>query len=244
MKAKGKIPKDDKWKKKYKEPTAPVLGELPVLPKEWSFAGIEQLLPPEKAAMKTGPFGSLLKKHEHQPEGVPVFGIENIQAMKFVHGSKIHIAEQKARDLNGYRAIPGDILISRSGTVGEVCVVPENIGEARISTNLMKVSLIKIGMMPEFFAFLFNGSPFVLSQVSEQCKGSTRDFLNQDILKRLVFTLPPFQEQEQIIQEVDRRFTILSGIEEEIQRNMRRAQRLRQSILSKAFSGRLIGGNA
>ena len=74
----------------------------------------------------------------------------------------------------------------------------------------MKISLAKDGMSPELFTFLFNGSPFVLSQVSELCKGSTRDFLNQDILKRLVFVLPPVEEQKLIIQEVDRRFTIIS----------------------------------
>jgi len=240
IRVRGKQSKDDKWKKKYKEPAVPLLSALPNVPNGWEFAGIEQLLPPEKEAMKTGPFGSLLKKHEHRPEGIPVLGIENIQAMEFVPGSKIHITKKKAEELNGYSVASGDILISRSGTVGEVCVVPGNIGQARISTNLMKISLAKDGMSSEFFTFLFNGSPFVLSQVSELCKGSTRDFLNQDILKRLVFILPPVEEQKLIIQEVDQRFTIISGIERELARNLRRAERLRQSILKKAFSGQLV----
>jgi len=240
IRVRGKQSKDDKWKKKYKEPAVPLLSALPNVPNGWEFAGIEQLLPPEKEAMKTGPFGSLLKKHEHRPEGIPVLGIENIQAMEFVPGSKIHITKKKAEELNGYSVASGDILISRSGTVGEVCVVPGNIGQARISTNLMKISLAKDGMSSEFFTFLFNGSPFVLSQVSELCKGSTREFLNQDILKRLVFILPPVEEQKLIIQEVDQRFTIISGIERELARNLRRAERLRQSILKKAFSGQLV----
>jgi len=34
MKAKGKVPKDDKWKKKYKEPAKPDLDDSPILPKE------------------------------------------------------------------------------------------------------------------------------------------------------------------------------------------------------------------
>ena len=108
-------------KTKYKAPVGldiSNLPELPNIPNGWAFAGIEQLLPPEKEAMKTGLFGSLLKKHEHRPEGIPVLGIEDIQAMKFVTGSKIHITKEKAQELDGYSVASGEILISRSGTVG------------------------------------------------------------------------------------------------------------------------------
>ena len=244
MKAKGKIPKDDKWKKKYKEPVLPSIEGAPEFPASWYFVSIEQILPVKKDAMKTGPFGSLLKKHEHRQKGIQVLGIENIQAMNFVFGSKIHIDSEKAKELVGYRAVPGDILISRSGTVGEVCVVPYNIGDARISTNLMKLSLEKDGMLPQFFTFLFNGSPFILNQVSDLCKGSTRNFLNQDILKKLVFILPPLKEQRIIIQEVEKKFSIIDGIEKEVDRNLIRADRLRQSVLKKAFSGKLIDQNS
>ena len=38
MKAKGKAPKDDKWKEKYVEPVAPDTSELPELPEGWCWA--------------------------------------------------------------------------------------------------------------------------------------------------------------------------------------------------------------
>jgi len=160
--------------------------------------------------------------------------------MKFVSGSKIHITEKKAQDLDGYRVVSGDILISRSGTVGEVCVVPEGIGEARISTNLMKISIVENILVPVLFTFMFNGSSFVLEQLSELCKGSTRDFLNQNILKKLVFALPPFVEQQIIIQEVESRLSVAEEIERTVDANLKRADRLRQSILKQAFSGELV----
>lgn len=43
MKAKGKPPKDDKWKTKYKEPAAPDTKDLPELPEGWCWATMEQL---------------------------------------------------------------------------------------------------------------------------------------------------------------------------------------------------------
>ncbi len=38
MRAKGKEPKDDRWKAKYKEPAAPDTSELPELPEGWCWA--------------------------------------------------------------------------------------------------------------------------------------------------------------------------------------------------------------
>lgn len=237
------------WKGRgnYKEPAAAQISDssqLPTMPEGWTFVSLEQLLPPMREAMKTGPFGSLLKKHEHQAQGVAVLGIENIEAMRFVRGSKIHITQRKAEDLADYKVMPCDVLISRSGTVGEVCVVPKDIGEARISTNLMKVSLARDGMLPEFFALLFNGSPFILNQVADLCKGSTRSFLNQEILRQLCFVLPPLAEQREIVAEVERRLSIIEEFEAAIQADLTRADRLRQSILSQAFAGNLVCVNA
>jgi len=169
MQAKGIIPKDDRWKENYIEPIEPDVEQLSELPEGWDYTFLMPLLSTIRKGVMTGPFGSLLKKYEHLPLGVPVLGIENISSMRFIDGSKIHISEQKAAQLLLYDAQPGDVLISRSGTVGEVCVVPDHLGEARISTNLMRISLATKGMLPQFLCLLFNGSPFVLGQVSDLC---------------------------------------------------------------------------
>jgi len=214
-----------------------ISGELP---EGWKWVQISAFLDNKRGAMKTGPFGSLLKKHEHRESGVPVIGIENIKNMEFVLGSKIHITEEKADQLAGYDLQPGDIVISRSGTVGEVAVIPDYLGNARMSTNIMRVCLDKSVMLPKFFTFLFNGSPIVLEQVADLCKGSTRNFLNQHILKSINFPLPPLEEQRQIVAEVERRLSLAVGVESTLAASLSRAGRLRQSVLKSAFEGRLV----
>jgi type I restriction enzyme S subunit len=226
--------------KKYKEPAPPDTEDLPQLPEGWAYSLIEPLLSTSRSGMKTGPFGSLLKKHEHQPEGIPVLGIENIGPTGYVPGNKIFITEEKADQLSKYDVQPNDILISRSGTVGEVCIVPEGLGNARFSTNLMRIVLTPGSMLPKFFRFLFNGSPFVLDQVSELCSGSTRDFLNQKILKSIVFPLPPLAEQRRIVAEVERRLSLVGALEASVGAALARAGRLRQAVLKQAFEGRLV----
>ena len=43
MMAKGKMPKDDKWKNKYKEPPGPDTSKLPELPKGWVWGTLPQI---------------------------------------------------------------------------------------------------------------------------------------------------------------------------------------------------------
>jgi len=52
--------------------------------------------------------------------------------------------------------------------------------------------------------------------------------------------LPPPDEQELIILEIESRLCVCDKMEETISTNLRQAEALRQSILKKAFEGRLL----
>lgn len=119
------------------------------------FTSIEELLVTDRKGMSTGPFGTMLKKHEHKTTGVPMLGIENIDSGKFIDGNKIFVTPEKAAELKSFALKSGDIIISRSGTVGELCVVPPRMEGALLSTNLMRVSLDCQKILPEYFIYLF-----------------------------------------------------------------------------------------
>lgn len=236
--AKGKV---QKTKGKKHEKYAPIdTSKLPELPKEWCYSGIDIFLSTERVGMKTGPFGTMLKKHEHRTEGVPVLGIENIGKMRFLSGNKIFITKEKAEQLSAYNVTPGDIIISRSGTVGEICVIPEHVNNALISTNLMRICLNKDVVLPYYFGLMFHGCSSVLNQISDLCKGSTRDFLNQTILGTIIFPVAPYCEQGEILSEIERCFSIADEVEQTIDKCQKEADRLRQSILKRAFEGKLV----
>lgn len=135
--------------------------------------------------MTTGPFGTSLKKQDYKTEGVPVLGIGNIGEGHFVPGNKVFVTTEKAGDLKSFRVRGGDIIVSRSGTVGEVCCVPDYIGDALISSNLMRLSLNQVAVLSEMFVLMMQSGSPVKHQVEELCKGSTRAFLNQSILRSL-----------------------------------------------------------
>lgn len=236
----GKKPTKPQQPKDLPPLTKEELSTLPSLPDGWMWVKVDYLLSLDKKGMTTGPFGTLLKKSEHQISGIPVLGIENIGNGVFLPKNKIFITEKKARELSSFEVSGGDIIISRSGTVGEICLVPDYFGYSLISTNLIRISLNKNIIIPKFFVFLFLGGGSVREQVKELCKGSTRDFLNQTILQTIIFPFPSLQEQTQIVQEIESRLSICDQLEATLTENLEKAEALRQSILKRAFEGKLV----
>jgi type I restriction enzyme S subunit len=57
----------------------------------------------------------------------------------------------------------------------------------------------------------------------------------------LPIALPPLAEQERIVAEVERRLSVVEESSALVTANLQRATRLRQSILQRAFEGKLVG---
>ena len=70
--------------------------------------------------------------------------------------------------------------------------------------------------------------------------GGNQPALNKTRVAQIPIPLPPVAEQKRIVTEVDRRLSILRETESQVEANLQRAERLRQSILAAAFSGRLV----
>jgi type I restriction enzyme S subunit len=189
------------------------------LPKGWSWVPLSWLLSTTKKPMTTGPFGTMLKKQEHRTTGVPVLGIENIGKAAFIHGNKIFVSEGKAKELSAFAVEASDVVISRSGTVGEICEVPAGLGTALISTNLIRVSLNPAVIIPAFFVYMFQGGGSVRTQVKDLCKGSSRDFLNQSILESIKFPLCGLDEQKEILERLSEHMSHIEVLTESIESN-------------------------
>lgn len=214
------------------------------LPKSWRLVQIDKLVKSTKTDIRTGPFGTALKKSEHQKTGIPVWGIESIgENGAFTNYNKIFVTKAKSNELKSFEVKAGDIIISRSGTVGELCLIPEGVPYGLISTNLMKIVLDKTIILPKYFCWLFEGSSIVIEKSRELCSGSTRLFLTQTILKQLDFSLPTIEEQKEIVRKVEELFHFADSIEARYQKAKAWFDKLPQSLLAKAFRGELVPQN-
>ena len=70
--------------------------------------------------------------------------------------------------------------------------------------------------------------------------GGVQPNLNLGIVKKTLVPFPSFEEQKFIVEELESKLTVCDKIEETITQSLQQAETLRQSILKKAFEGKLI----
>jgi type I restriction enzyme, S subunit len=240
MKAKGKMPKSNKWKKKYKEPYVPNTRGFPILPRNWCWVSTEQLSSDQERSIQSGPFGSNLLHSEFQKVGKLAIGIDNVQEGYFSIGSENRITKEKYKELEKYSARPEDLLITVMSTIGRTCVVPKNIEPAIITKHVYRITVNKELISPYFLNLTLWGGPIVLKQIQRQIRGQTRPGLNGTIIRQLIIPVPPLSEQKQILNITNQQLSNLDVIFPEIEKAELRGNNLRSSILKKAFSGRLV----
>jgi type I restriction enzyme S subunit len=73
--------------------------------------------------------------------------------------------------------------------------------------------------------------------------GTTRLKLNQTRMKSIPIIIPPINEQNRIVEEIDRRLSIVQEIEKSFDTCLRNSQLVKNSILKSAFDGELIDQN-
>jgi len=70
--------------------------------------------------------------------------------------------------------------------------------------------------------------------------GNNQKALNKERVKSIRIPLPPIEEQHKIVQSIESRLSVADKMEESITQSLQQAEALRQSILKKAFEGRLV----
>ncbi|MEW8305084.1 MAG: restriction endonuclease subunit S [Candidatus Thiodiazotropha sp.] len=241
FKAKGKMPKDDKWKEKYKERLEPEWPELGELPEGWAWITIDQLASDKPRSIQSGPFGSNLKHSEFQETGKLVVGIDNVREGFFSMGSENRISEKKYAELEKYAARPGDVLITVMATIGRTCVIPEDLEPTIITKHVYRITVERDLVLPDYLNMCLYGAPSVVDQIFSQTIGQTRPGLNGAIIKDLCIPIPTTEEQRLILNKVNEKSESIKRLEPELDAQLFKAERNKQSVLASAFSGSLKG---
>ena len=234
VQAQGKVPKDDKWKAKYQEPAAPDTTDLPEPPEGWMWARLDQLLGFLRNGISTKPDAEA---------GVPILRISAVRPMS-VNMQDVRFLAAASDDFADYILIPGDLLFTRyngnPALVG-VCGVVRTVPRKTVHPDKLIRGKVACDLcLPSFLETVLN-------------VGASRDFLARRIrttagqagisggdLRNIPFPLPPLAEQHRIIAEVERRLSVIDELEASVDANLKRAERLRQSILKRAFEGKLV----
>nr|WP_223654437.1 restriction endonuclease subunit S [Hymenobacter psoromatis] len=188
----------------------------------------------------TGPFGTSLGREDFIKDGIPVLTIGCLTEQGINLNKAVHISEQKATDLERYRLSVGDLLFSRMASVGRAGFVSASFEGAFFNYHIMRLRLANHIIKPHYFLYYVRGSGEVVNYLKRVNHGATRDGINTEQLLNMPVCLPPFAEQAEIIAEVERRLTVLDALSQTLTAELKRAERLRQSLLHRAFTGRLV----
>ena len=143
-----------------------------------------------------------------------------------------------------HELVAGDILITRAGPrvrVGVCCMVKHTRPKL---INCDKVYRIKVNskiIIPEYFEFMLN-TPKYQDEIEKMKSGISDSGLNltQKAFLQITIPVPTIEEQHNIVQAIESRLSVADKMEETISQSLQQAEALRQSILKKAFEGRLV----
>ena len=224
-----------KGKGKYKEPAAPDTTDLPDLPEGWCWLCVETI------AFVTKLAGFEYTKFvKYSPDGdLAVIKAENAGPSGFKRTEFSRINSNTVSKLTRSQLKPGDILMVFVGAgTGYVARVPDdqpyflgpNIAMIRIESSEISIPYIE----------MFLRSPIGNSLALAFAKAVAQPSLSMGSIRMIPIAIPVLSEQQRIVTEVDRRLSLVREVETQVDANMKRAERLRQSILSKAYAGLLV----
>lgn len=210
------------------------------MPEGWVWAYPEQVSSGEQYSLAIGPFGSNLKVGDYEEEGVPLVFVRNIRANYFGNQKAVFISEEKAEELKAHQVSGGDLLITKMGDPpGDACIYPKDLPRAVITADCIKLRLSP-GLDTASYFHRAIESRVVQKQILGVTKGVAQLKVSLARFKTIALPVPPLDEQRKIFEEVERCFTIIVGTEAQIDANILRAEKTRQSILKQAFSGDLV----
>lgn len=157
----------------------------------------------------------------------------------FSLGRQHRITPQKFEVLRKFEARPLDVVVTVMATVGRVCVLPQDLEKAIITKHCCRITPGCEAIDSHYLAIALRAESSTRQNIFGNVRGQTCPGIYGPILKGAPVAFPPPREQQEIIAEVERRLSIIQELEAVIEANLTRANRLRQSILSTAFSGGL-----
>lgn len=164
-------------------------GDPVVNPYGFSKLRLEQLCrTPED--IRCGPFGTQLGKHEVRSEGIALWGIRNVNA-GFHLPTNEFLEERTARQLEQYSLQPGDIVMTRKGTVGNCAVYPEGVADGIMHSDLLRIRVNRNICDPLFLSHQLHYSVEVERQLKMISGGAVMPGINVTKLKELKVLQPP-----------------------------------------------------
>ena len=223
---KGKKPPKN-WKEKYKKPAAYEISNLSALPKGWVWTTIDCI-----SVTQTG--GTPLRSHAEYYNGNIPWVKSGELGDSIVRSTAEKITSVGLAESSAKLFPKGTLCIALYGaTVGKLGIL-----DIEAATNQAVCGIF----LPQDLVtkFIYYYLLFIRTSIIRKGKGGAQPNISNTIVKQIHIPLPPKTEQQHIVAEIENRLSIADDADSILVVDLKRAARLRQSILKRAFEGKLV----
>ena len=187
----------------------------------------------------------LVRSNNQQNEkgiGLPYIKMNNVDLNGNVDFTKVVFVEVNNDEAEKFALKKGDILINTRNSVelvGKTGIVREEKPNCVFNNNLLRIRT-KSEYNPLFIGYQLI-SPWLRKQMVKEKKATTNvcALYQRDIFPLKVKVTDSIK-QHAIVAEIESRLSVCYKIEENIEHSLKQSEALRQSILKKAFEGKLV----
>ena len=175
-----------------------------------------------------GPFGSNLKVSCFVDEGFPVIDGANLKGYKVTDNLTKFVTEEKARSLSRSIAHRGDVVVTISGTLGQIAYIPDDsqYEEYLCSQRQFRVTFDTTKVYVPFLVFYFHtyeGQNKILSFANQTGVPALSQPLKN--FKKITVSLPELKEQKRVA-------GIIESLNDKIENNKKINDNLEQQAQS------------
>lgn len=199
-----------------------MFGDLQINERKWPVKVLKDI-----AAVKIGPFGTLLHKEDYIYNGYPLINPTHIKAGKIQPDIKLSITQEKYDELKDYHLQKGDIVLGRRGKMGRCAVVDiENVICGTGSLIIRPNSL----MMPYILQSILSSSTY-RKIFEDKAVGVTMKNLSAKIVENIQIPIVPLHLQQKFSYVLER----VEAQKEKIKSSIAETQTLFASLMAKYF---------
>jgi len=205
-----------------------VESELGFIPASWSVYSMTELT--------TKIVDGVHKTPEYMVAGVPFLTVENLTKSRSIDFQSARRIAPSDHELFKKRADPrpGDVLVTKDGTLGVARVVPAGIQEFSIFVSVAMLRPDQTRILPGLIRYFFESAEFS-RQLGKQSAGTGLRHIHLEHFKAFKLAVPPLKEQEMILGAAD---TIEGAIQSEYEYR-EKLQRIRNGLTSELLTGRV-----
>lgn len=225
----GSSPKAANWKNRYPKPVKARTHDLPGLPEEWAWVSLDEIGELSRGRSKHRPRG------DSRLYGGPYPFIQTGDIRRSDGTLRQHSQTYNEMGLAQSRIWPaGTLCITIAANIAETAILtypacfPDSVVGFRQQADLLNVRFIEYFIRSK------------RAELERYAPATAQKNINLDLLAGLAIPLPPTDEQNEIVRQVEDRLGVADQLTLKIDLQLTRSREARQLLLNNAFTGILV----